>query len=473
MNAVLGSARTVEARAGMESGQDGTAEIGRRLRDLRRERGLKQSDLAGEGMSVSYLSLLESGKRPVTPVILRRLAARLDCTVEYLRTGLASDQELERQQQLLLRTTRAELALRGGELGAALASCDAVLAEEPPAEPATRRRAETARAAALERLNRPAEALAVLHELYRDELPGPGSAEWLRLAVALCRCHLAAGEPARAAELGQGALARLNAVLATPTEDHLGLGVVLIEAEHRSGALAAARELADRLLPHAEHTASPATRADAFRQGSRRAEQRGETALALTLAERALALPAEDELARHLGLLKAGYGSLLLDGPVPEPALAKQYLAPAGAELARCGRPLDRAGCELGLARAELMLGQYEDGAAHAERALELVGREYSGLGVWAWLQLGEARRLQGREQEAAEALHTVERLLGEAELRLAAGRERAEAWRALGDQWLDHGCPEPAMNAYRQGLAAAGLSGAAPLRAVLRPAGL
>lgn len=59
----------------MESGQDATSEIGRRLRDLRRERGLKQSDLAGEGLSVSYLSLLESGKRPLTPAILRRLAA--------------------------------------------------------------------------------------------------------------------------------------------------------------------------------------------------------------------------------------------------------------------------------------------------------------------------------------------------------------------------------------------------------------
>lgn len=454
----------------MEYAQDATAEIGRRLRDLRRERGLKQSDLAGEGMSVSYLSLLESGKRPVTPVILRRLAAELDCTVEYLRTGAASDQELERQQQLLLRTTLAELALRGGELGAALAACDAVLAEEPPADPATRRRAEIARADALERLNRPADALAGLRELYRDEALGPGSAEWLRLAVALCRCHLLAGEPASAVEFGRAALARLDAVLAPPTEDHLGLGVVLIEAHHRAGALAAAKELADRLLPHAERAASPAARATAFRQASRRAQQRGETALALILAERALALPAEDELARHLGLLKAGYGSLLLDGPAPEPGQAKKYLALAGTELARCGRPLDRAGCELSLARADLMLGQYADGAAHAERALDLVGRQYSGLGVWAWLQLGEARRLQGQEQAATAALRTVELLLGEAEARLAGGRERAEAWRALGDQWLGHGCPDAAMNAYRQGLAAAGLSGAAPLRAVLRP---
>ncbi|WP_035849783.1 helix-turn-helix domain-containing protein [Kitasatospora azatica] len=455
----------------MESGQDATTEIGRRLRDLRRERGLKQSDLAGEGMSVSYLSLLESGKRPVTPTILRRLAGELGCTVEYLRTGQQSDQERERQRELLLRLTLAELALRGGEYPAALEGCEAVLAEQPPAESATRRRARTARADALERLGRPAEALGELRELYRDATIGPGSAEWLRLAVALCRCHLLAGEPASAVEIGEAALAQLDAVIAEPIEDHLGLGVALIEAHHRSGGLAAARELADRLLPLADRNASLTARAAAFRQAGRRAQQLGDTALALTLNERALALPAEDELGRYRGLLKAGYGSLLLDGPEPEPTRAKSYLALAEQELARCGRRSDRAGCELSLARAELMLGEYADGAAHAERALDLAGAEPTGVGVWAWLQLGEARRLQGRAAEATEALRTVERLLGSAEHGLASGRDLAEAWRALGDLWFGQGQSDSAMRAYRQGLAAAGLSGAAPLRAMLRPA--
>jgi transcriptional regulator with XRE-family HTH domain len=454
----------------MESGQDATTEIGRRLRDLRRERGLKQSDLAGEGMSVSYLSLLESGKRPVTPAILHRLAAQLDCSVEYLRTGQEADQDLERQRELLLRLTLGELALRSGGVAHALEACDAVLAAEPPAEPATRRRARVVRADALERLSRPAEALAELYELYRDPVARPGSVEWLRVAVALCRCHLLAGEPAGAVEHGRGALERLEAVLAPPTEDHLALGVTLIEAHHRNGELDRARELGDRMLPCAERVGSATARAAAFRHAGQRARQAGDTALALVLAERELALPAEDELGRYLGLLKAGYGSLLLDGPEPEPGRAREYLALAGRELARCGRRVDRAGCELSLARAELMLGAYADGAAHAERALDLAGPAHASVGVWAWLQLGEARRLQGRAAEAAEALRTAERMLVDAAPELAVGRGLAEVWRALGDLWLSHDCPDAAMNAYRQGLAAAGLSGAAPVRAVLRP---
>jgi ATP/maltotriose-dependent transcriptional regulator MalT len=293
--------------------------------------------------------------------------------------------------------------------------------------------------------------------------------EWLRLAIALCRCHLLAGEPSSAVEAGEHALARLDAVLSEPTEDHLGLGVVLIEAHHRNGDLRAARYLADRLLPQAEQPATPVVRAIAFEAASRRAQSVGNTALALTLAERALALPADDEVARCLGLLKAGYGSLLLDGPRPEPDRAKGYLASAGRELARHGRLLDRAGCELSLARADVMLGEYAEGAAHAERALQLAGTEPTGVCVWAWLQLAEARRLQGRSDQAAASLRTAERLLDGP--RLAAGRDLAEAWRALGDLWLNNQDSDAAMRAYRQGLAAAGLSGAAPLPAALRPA--
>ncbi|MGC0311663.1 helix-turn-helix domain-containing protein [Kitasatospora acidiphila] len=453
----------------MESGQDATSEIGRRLRDLRRERGLKQSDLAGEGLSVSYLSLLESGKRPLTPAILRRLAGELGCTVEYLRTGRESSQERERQRELLLCVTMGELALREGDYQRTLTACEAVLAEEPPAEGATLRRAMIARADALERLGRPGEALGELHRLYRETVLGPGSVEWLRLAISLCRCHLLAGEPDSAVEAGEHALARLDAVLSEPTEDHLGLGVVLIEAHHRNGDLRAARCLADRLLPQAEQPATPVVRATAFEAASRRAQSVGNTALALTLAERALALPAEDDVARCLGLLKAGYGSLLLDGPMPEPDRAKSYLASAGRELALHGRRLDRAGCELSLARADVMLGEYAQGAAHAERALQLAGTEPTGVCVWAWLQLAEARRLQGRPDQAAASLRTAERLLDGPQL--AAGRDLAEAWRALGDLWLNNQDSEAAMRAYRQGLAAAGLSGAAPLPAALRPA--
>ena len=53
--------------------------LGARLKRLRRERGLNQSQMAGElGISASYLNHLERNQRPVTAGILLRLAEQED-----------------------------------------------------------------------------------------------------------------------------------------------------------------------------------------------------------------------------------------------------------------------------------------------------------------------------------------------------------------------------------------------------------
>jgi transcriptional regulator with XRE-family HTH domain len=58
--------------------------IGRTLKDLRAARDLTQQDLADDlGISASYLSLLESGKRRTTRKILRGLSDYLDIPAGY------------------------------------------------------------------------------------------------------------------------------------------------------------------------------------------------------------------------------------------------------------------------------------------------------------------------------------------------------------------------------------------------------
>lgn len=58
---------------------------GLRLRQFRRERGIKQATLAAEvGISASYLNLIEGGKRRVAGSLLRRLAEALDLDVGEL-----------------------------------------------------------------------------------------------------------------------------------------------------------------------------------------------------------------------------------------------------------------------------------------------------------------------------------------------------------------------------------------------------
>jgi transcriptional regulator with XRE-family HTH domain len=59
--------------------------IGQTLKDLRAARHLTQQDLANDiGISASYLSLLESGKRRTTRKILRGLADYLKVPAGYL-----------------------------------------------------------------------------------------------------------------------------------------------------------------------------------------------------------------------------------------------------------------------------------------------------------------------------------------------------------------------------------------------------
>jgi transcriptional regulator with XRE-family HTH domain len=84
---------------------------GQRIRRLRLERGLSQRDLAGPGVSSAHLSRIEAGTRTPSVKALRKLAAKLGVSPEYLEAG----DELPRAQLLELRLRDAEIALRLSE----------------------------------------------------------------------------------------------------------------------------------------------------------------------------------------------------------------------------------------------------------------------------------------------------------------------------------------------------------------------
>ncbi|MEV6979459.1 helix-turn-helix transcriptional regulator, partial [Kitasatospora sp. NPDC093806] len=58
--------------------------FGRRLRRLRLERGIKQTDLAGGPVSASYISRLEMGNRLPSPQTLSYLAMSLGVPLDAL-----------------------------------------------------------------------------------------------------------------------------------------------------------------------------------------------------------------------------------------------------------------------------------------------------------------------------------------------------------------------------------------------------
>src|SRR5213594_3649782 len=61
--------------------------IGERLLRLRRERGLSQRQLASPDFTAAYISRIEAGARQPSVRALRKFAARLGVSAEYLETG--------------------------------------------------------------------------------------------------------------------------------------------------------------------------------------------------------------------------------------------------------------------------------------------------------------------------------------------------------------------------------------------------
>ncbi|MCX4235620.1 helix-turn-helix domain-containing protein [Streptomyces ortus] len=99
--------------------------IGRRVQQLRTERGLTQKQLAEPAYTPAYVSTLEAGRVRPSEEALRHIAERLGVAYEELATGrpahLATD--------LRLRLTDAQRTLATGEAGIAAEQYTALLAE--------------------------------------------------------------------------------------------------------------------------------------------------------------------------------------------------------------------------------------------------------------------------------------------------------------------------------------------------------
>src|SRR4051794_31822045 len=99
--------------------------IGQRLKRLRLDRHMSARDLAAPGVSYAYISRIEAGTRQPSVKALRRLAAKLGVSADYLETGSDLDAGSARE----LRLSDLELAVRLGETEGAEAGL-AALADE-------------------------------------------------------------------------------------------------------------------------------------------------------------------------------------------------------------------------------------------------------------------------------------------------------------------------------------------------------
>src|SRR5256885_10676676 len=73
------------------------AGLGERVRTLRRERGLTQTELAAERVSKEYISQIETGKTRPTTQTLEWLAKRLGVDPNYLEDGVSDADHREHE----------------------------------------------------------------------------------------------------------------------------------------------------------------------------------------------------------------------------------------------------------------------------------------------------------------------------------------------------------------------------------------
>lgn len=431
---------------------DSQASLGRRIRASRIRQGLSQAQLALPELSDSYVSLIESGKRVPTPDVVRLLARKLGCSASYLASGI----DEEAQDRIRVTLEYAEIALQNGEASEA---CDRLteLLDEPALAslPEYARRARWAYARALEATGDLDGALSEFAALTAVLSPDYDTEEWIRLNIAMARCHREKGDAARSVTVAEGAFARVTARPGPWSDETVKLGATLVGAYLERGDLVSGHQLADRLIAHADEAGSAVARMAAYWEAAIVARYEADFETAVTYGERALALLGEAADPRNLSRLRGEYGTLMLLARPDDAERARDELQRASREMtATEAGGIDLARCLTELARAELALGRPRKAADQAAEALDMLGTEPRPATAGALIVLGEARIRLGREEDAVEVLSRAMACL----LQMESSREVAEGWFNLAELLSQTGDEQRGAEAYRHALTCAGL---------------
>ncbi|MGI5227086.1 helix-turn-helix domain-containing protein [Actinoallomurus iriomotensis] len=431
---------------------DSQVTLGQRIRMTRIRQGLSQAQLALPELSDSYVSLIESGKRVPTPDVVRLLARKLGCSPSYLSSGIDEDV----QDRMRVTLEYAEIALQNGEAAEARDRLGELLADPDLSSlPEYARRARWAHALALEATGGLDEAIGEFAALAAVLSPDYDTEEWIRLNIAMSRCHREKGDAARSVAVAEGAFTRVTGRPGPWSDETVKLGATLVGAYLERGDLVSGGQLAERLIEQADAIGSPAARMAAYWEAAIVARYQADFEKAVTYGERALALLGEAADLRNLSRLRGEYGTLMLLARPDAAERARDELQRATREMAATAAGgIDIARCLTELARAELALGQPRKAADRAAEALDLLGDEPRPATAGALVVLAEARIRLGRADSAVEILDRAMACLR----RMEPSREAAEGWFNLAELLSQTGDEERRTEAYRNALTCAGL---------------
>jgi len=429
-----------------------SSEVGRRIKVRRVELGMSQAQLAGEDLSDSYISLLESGRRAPSEGVVEVLAGRLRCSAAWLRSGVNPEQEQADQ----LRLREAELCLHTGAPERALEIANEISAAGDRPD-AMVRVAQNLAGRAHEALGHLTQAI----EIFTGEVESAeraGDTPPIEALIALSRCLRESGDIANAIDVAKAGLRRLERDGCPPDEASVELAATLLGAYNERGDLVTGRRLAEQTIAAADQIGSPLARGSAYWNAMLVAVNDGRFTDAERYGDRALALYGETDRARNMGRLKVAYGWLLLRLDPPQPSAALTILEAARSELASTGSRVDQAYVSTEVARAQLLLGQTDAAQESGERARDLLDQTGETapveaarvLAVLAMIQMSRGNVSTGKELVAAAASALQD---------IGASRHAGEVWRELAELAVRAGQADLAIAAFQQALDCVGVS--------------
>jgi transcriptional regulator with XRE-family HTH domain len=386
-----------------------TEDVGARLKRLRLDRGLSQRDLSSPGVSYAYISRIEAGARTPSVKALRKLAQRLNVSVEYLETGRDTRDVDERE----LRLADAELDLRlGGDIAGAEAKLAAVLDEAVAAgDPASANRARIALGLAAARRGDQLEAVERLEAALGSSRDVAHPHTRPELYTTLGRSYTALGAADRAVALFGRCLGQVAEAVPEDSTARIRYASLLSLALRDAGEPERASAVLRDALAQLDEQGGPYSRARSYQLVARASAEAGERSEALDYVRDANALlrAAEDDqtLARAYLL---GARVELHDGNA---AAARRQLEHAQSFLGRTPARGDEAMLRICESRLAALDGDAERAVEAARAALKLLGDFNGDTRGAAALALAKGLELQGDDDGADAAYRRAVDLLG------------------------------------------------------------
>jgi transcriptional regulator with XRE-family HTH domain len=338
--------------------------IGERLKRLRLERGLSQRELAAPGVSYAYISRIEAGTRQPSVKALRRLAAKLGVSADYLETGSDLDPAAARE----LRLSDLELAIRLGEMDGAEAALEAALSEADSAgDRAAGLRARVALAQIALESGGEQRAVTLLEEALADEVFAP--VDRFDIYANLGRAYAGAGRPDRAAVLYEQCLEGVSEAGGDPSLE-ARYAALLSYALTDMGEIAKAEEVVRHALSRVGDSSDPYMRVRLYWSIARLAHTQGREAVALENVRKAIALLQATDDTFHLARAHVLAAEIMLGRS--DPAAADRHLEQAEQLFGGGRTPDDTMEITQLRSRLELLRGNGTAAITYAREALAL-----------------------------------------------------------------------------------------------------